>query len=118
MMPLWGMTRIGRDSMDYTTEILLDGLGFPDCPRWRDGMLYFSDQHFNHVISVDMQGDAGSVVEVPGTPGGIGWLPDGRLLVVEMKNRRLLRLDGDGELDSQEDDPARIVVPQWVLFRW
>jgi len=30
----------------------------------------------------------------------------------------LLDLDGDGELDSQEDDPARIVVPQWVLFRW
>ena len=89
--------------MDYTTEILLDGLGFPDCPRWRDGMLYFSDQHFNHVISVDMQGDAGSVVEVPGTPGGIGWLPDGRLLVVEMKNRRLLRLDGDGELTVVAD---------------
>ena len=30
----------------------------------------------------------------------------------------LLDLDGDGEMDSQEDDPTRIVVPQWVLFRW
>ena len=30
----------------------------------------------------------------------------------------LLDLDGDGEFDRQEDDPARIVVPQWVLFRW
>jgi sugar lactone lactonase YvrE len=84
--------------MDYKTEILLDGLGFPDCPRWRDGRLYLSDQYFNHVISVDMEGDAASETEVPGTPGGIGWLPDGRLLVVEMKNKRLLRLDGDGEL--------------------
>jgi len=92
------MARIGRESMDYKTEILLDGLGFPDCPRWHDGRLYFSDQYFNHVISVDMAGDAASETEVPGTPGGIGWLPDGRLLVVEMKNRRLLRLDGEDEL--------------------
>lgn len=30
----------------------------------------------------------------------------------------LLDLDGDGEMDTQEDDPASIVVPQWVLFRW
>jgi sugar lactone lactonase YvrE len=89
--------------MDYKTETLLDGLGFPDCPRWREGMLYFTDQYFNHVISVDMQGDAGSVVEVPGTPGGIGWLPDGHLLVVEMKNRRLLRLNSDGELEIVVD---------------
>lgn len=30
----------------------------------------------------------------------------------------LLDLDGDGEFDAQEDDPARVVVPHWVLFRW
>ncbi len=30
----------------------------------------------------------------------------------------LLDLDGDGEMDVQKDDPASIVVPQWVLFRW
>lgn len=30
----------------------------------------------------------------------------------------LLDLDGDGEMDTQEDDPASLVVPQWVLFRW
>jgi sugar lactone lactonase YvrE len=92
------MARIGRVSMDYKTGILLDGLGFPDCPRWHNGRLYFSDQYFNHVISVDMEGDAASETEVPGTPGGLGWLPDGRLLVVEMKNKRLLRLDEDDQL--------------------
>lgn len=97
--------------MDYKTEILLDGLGFPDCPRWREDMLYFSDQYFNHVISVDMQGDAGSVAEVPGTPGGIGWLPDGRLLVVEMKNKRLMRLDSEDEL-TVAADLSRMVTNQ------
>jgi len=30
----------------------------------------------------------------------------------------LLDLDGDGEMDTQEDNPADLVVPQWVLFRW
>ncbi len=30
----------------------------------------------------------------------------------------LMDLDGDGELDTVEEDPARIVVPQWILFRW
>ncbi len=30
----------------------------------------------------------------------------------------LLDLDGDGEMDTQEDDPNSVVVPQWVLFRW
>ena len=97
--------------MDYKTEILLDGLGFPACPRWRDDMLYFSDQHFNHVISVDMQGDAGSVAEIPGTPGGIGWLPDGRMLVVEMKMRRLMRLDSEDDL-TVAADLSRMVTTQ------
>lgn len=82
--------------MDYKTEVLLDELGFPECPRWHDGKLWFSDQYYNHVITVDMMGEAESVVEVPGTPGGLGWLPDGRLLVVSMKENRLLRLDEEG----------------------
>ena len=30
----------------------------------------------------------------------------------------LLDLDGDGEMDTQQDDPAKIVVPHWVLLRW
>jgi sugar lactone lactonase YvrE len=36
------------------------------------------------------------VVRVENDPSGLGWLPDGRLLVVSMRNRRLLRLDPDG----------------------
>ncbi len=82
--------------MDYKSEVLLDGVGFPKCPRWRDGKLWFSDQHYNHVITVDMDGNPEGVVEVPGTPAGLGWTPDGRLLIVSMKDQRLLRLDAEG----------------------
>jgi sugar lactone lactonase YvrE len=78
------------------TEILLDGLGFPEAPRWRDGKLWFSDMGTRRVMTVDLEGTAQTVVEVPEQPSGLGWLPDNRLLVVSMKDRRLLRLDPDG----------------------
>lgn len=79
-----------------TTEIILDGLAFPEGPRWRDGLLWFSDMHLQRVMTVDPNGRADVVVEVPNDPSGLGWLPDGRLLVVSMRDRKLLRLDPDG----------------------
>jgi sugar lactone lactonase YvrE len=82
--------------MTLKTEILLDGLGFPEGPRWHDGKLWFSDMGTCQVMTVDLRGTAQTVVEVPEQPSGLGWLPDDRLLVVSMKDRRLLRLDPDG----------------------
>jgi len=75
------------------TRTLLDGLVFPEGPRWRDGKLWFSDMHAYRVMTVDLDGNVDTIVEVPGQPSGLGWLPDGRLLVVSMTDRRLLRLD-------------------------
>jgi sugar lactone lactonase YvrE len=76
--------------------VLVEGLRFPEGPRWRDGRLVFSDQHDRRVLAVDLDGEVETLVEVPGCPSGIGWLPDGRMLVVSMHDRRLLRLDPDG----------------------
>ncbi len=76
--------------------VLLDGLAFGEGPRWHDGKLWFSDVHAHEVMTVDVEGNAETVVEVPGQPSGLGWLPDGRLLVVSMTDRRLLRLDPEG----------------------
>ena len=73
----------------------LDKLAFPESPRWHDGALWFSDFYTHRVQRVDMAGHCETVVTVPGQPSGLGWLPDGRLLVVSMTDRRLLRLDGD-----------------------
>ena len=42
-------------------------------------------------------------VEVPGEPAGLGWLPDGRLLVVARKPRTVLRLEPDGRLVEHGD---------------
>ncbi|MGD0074363.1 MAG: SMP-30/gluconolactonase/LRE family protein [Candidatus Binataceae bacterium] len=77
-------------------EILLDGLCFPEGPRWHDNKLFFSDMHAHRVMSVDLDGKSEVIVDVPNWPSGLGWLPDGRMLVVSMTDRRLLRLDCDG----------------------
>ena len=80
---------------DLQLKPFLDKLAFPESPRWHDGALWFSDFYTHQVQRVDMAGHCEAVVTVPGQPSGLGWLPDGRLLVVSMTDRRLLRLDGD-----------------------
>lgn len=83
-------------------RVLLDDLVFPEGPRWRDGRLWFSDMHAREVVAVDESGARETIAEVPGSPSGLGWLPDGRLLVVSMEDRRVLRLE-DGRLVEHAD---------------
>jgi sugar lactone lactonase YvrE len=84
-------------------EILLHGLAFGEGPRWRDGRLWFSDMHAQRVMSVDLAGNARVELETQTSPSGLGWLPDGRLLVVSMEDRRLLRREPDGTLAVHAD---------------
>ena len=76
--------------------LLLDGLAFPESPRWHDGKLWFSDMYTHRVATVTLQGRTELIATVPQQPSGLGWLPDGRLLIVSMLDRRLLRLDANG----------------------
>lgn len=79
----------------HTTTVLAEGLRFPEGPRWHDDRLYFSDQHAGLVRTVSPGGELGTVVAVPHRPSGLGWDAAGRLLIVSMDDRRLLRLEGD-----------------------
>jgi len=88
--------------MPLTTQILLDNLMFPEAPRWREGRLWFTDQHARRIVAVDMDGHAETVAEMDDLPGGLGWLPDGRLLVVAMTQRRIFQLTDSG-LDEYAD---------------
>jgi sugar lactone lactonase YvrE len=72
------------------TNVLLDGLVFGEGPRWHDERLWFSDMHAHQVMAVDLSGRSDIIVRVLGQPSGLGWLPDGRLLVVSMADRRTL----------------------------
>jgi sugar lactone lactonase YvrE len=73
-----------------------DGLAFPEAPRWRAGRLWFTDQHARAVLAVDPAGRLETIAATDDLPGGLGWLPDGRLLVVLMTRRRVMRLSGAG----------------------
>lgn len=81
---------------ERTTAIVQENLVFPEGPRWRDGRLWFSDQHDLVVSTLDQDGNLEVVAHVPRCPSGIGWLPDGTLLVVSMDDHRIMRVDGDG----------------------
>jgi sugar lactone lactonase YvrE len=86
---------------EFTT--LIGGLSFTECPRWRDGRLYISDFYTHRVLAVTTDGAAEVVAHVPGQPSGLGFLPDGRLLIVSMRDRKLLRQEKDGSLAVHAD---------------
>ena len=85
------------------TDVVLDGLAFPEGPRWHDGRLWFSDMHAHEVVALDVATGAREIiVEVSACPSGLGWLPDGRLLVVSMEDRRVLRLEDSGLVEHAD----------------
>jgi sugar lactone lactonase YvrE len=78
----------------------LTGLGFPESLRWHDGALWFSDMFRGRVVRWMPGEPAETVVDTanggPSMPGGLGWLPDGDLLVADCLGRRVLRITGHG----------------------
>ena len=88
---------------EYQSTVLLDGLRFGEGPRWRDGKLWFSDMQRYQVMTVDPDGNAEVVVHVPERPSGLGWRPDGTLLVVSMEDRKLMRRLPTGGLEEVAD---------------
>jgi sugar lactone lactonase YvrE len=89
--------------MARTLTTLLDGLAFPEGPRWRDGRLWFSDMHAHEVVAMAPDGARETVFKADGPVSGLGWLPDGRMLVVSMADRRLLRIEPDGRVVTHGD---------------
>lgn len=78
---------------------VVSDMSFTECPRWHDGRLWFVDFYTHAVYSVAEDGsDLRTELEVPAQPSGLGWLPDGRLLVVSMKDRAILRVEDDGSV--------------------
>jgi sugar lactone lactonase YvrE len=75
------------------TTILLDGLYFGESPRWHDDRLWYSDFYDKAVKSVDLKGNTRLEVQLDEQPSGLGWLPDGSLLVVCMESHTLKRLE-------------------------
>jgi sugar lactone lactonase YvrE len=83
---------------------VLEQLSYLEGPRWHEGRVWVSDFYTHHVVSAREDGsDVRVEAEVPGQPSGLGWLPDGRLLVVSMRDHTLLRREESGELVVHAD---------------
>lgn len=87
---------------DRAVHELLSGGGFFEGPRWRDGTWWVSDFYRHAVFRVSTDGVETRVVDVPAQPSGLGWLPDGSLVISSMKDHRVLRF-ADGELSELAD---------------
>jgi sugar lactone lactonase YvrE len=85
---------------------LFEGGNYFECPRWHDGRWWASDFYRHAVFTYDADGREQRVLEVEGQPSGLGWLPDGDLLVVSMKDGRVLRRSADGTVTLHADVSA------------
>ena len=82
---------------------LLEGGDFYEGPRFESGRWWVSDFYRHQVLAVGGDGSSEVIMEVKGQPSGLGWLPDGTLLVVSMKDHRILRRFDDGGVDEHAD---------------
>ncbi|MCC8926501.1 SMP-30/gluconolactonase/LRE family protein [Rhodococcus sp. BGS-1C] len=96
-------------SMKPDVTVVLDGYTYFECPRWHDGRIWVSDFYSHRVISAQADGsDVRVEAEIPQQPSGLGWLPDGRLLVVSMRDHTILRREDDGSLVVHADLSAHV----------
>lgn len=89
------------------TKRLFDGGGFFEGPRWRDGTWWVSDFYRHTVSRIAPDGTETVVVEVEQQPSGLGWLPDGSLVIASMKDHKVLRF-ADGTLSELADLAGRV----------
>jgi sugar lactone lactonase YvrE len=94
-----------RSMGERELDTLLEGGHYFEGPRWHDGRWWVSDVYSHAVITVTPAGRAEPIVtlEGDGQPSGLGWLPDGSLLIVSMRDHRLLRRAPDGAISEHAD---------------
>lgn len=85
-------------------RVVSDGFAFPECPVWHAGSLWFSDVPAGEVVRLDLDGGTHEVVFSGGQHNaGLGFLPDGDLVIADGTNRRLLRRSNDGSIAVHAD---------------
>lgn len=82
---------------ELTSAVLRTGVGFGEAPRWCCGRLWYSDFYQHAVFSMNKDGgDHRLEHHVAGQPSGLGWLPNGDLVVVSMVDQKVLRFSDEG----------------------
>ncbi|BBY78063.1 gluconolactonase [Mycolicibacterium parafortuitum] len=74
---------------------MADGFCFGEGPRWFEGLVWFSDMLGEAVHTVTLDREM-STLALPGhAPSGLGFRPDGTLLIVSTERRQILGYDGE-----------------------
>ena len=105
--------------MGRATSVLTGGIYFGEGPRWHDGRLWVSDFYAFAVKSVSLAGDLRTEFEIDDRPSGLGWMPDGSMLIVSMTKRQVLRRSVDGKMSVHADlsGVAVFIAMTWWLMR-
>jgi sugar lactone lactonase YvrE len=93
----------GKERAVSEVHVLNDELVIGEGLRWHDGRLYLSDWGANQVLALDEDGKSEMILELPGFPFAVDWLPDGRMLVISGYDRRVLRREADGSTTTLVD---------------
>ena len=87
----------------YKLEMLADGFIFLEGPRWHDNQLWLSDMRGETVYTLSEAGKRSKVASFPKHPSGINFLPDGRVVIVSMQDRKLMQVEAGGKLSEYAD---------------
>jgi sugar lactone lactonase YvrE len=71
--------------------------------RWHDSAWWVSDMYGQTVWRIAPDGTGTLMAEMNARPSGLGWLPDGDLLIASVQERRLVRRHGDGSFSTHAD---------------
>jgi sugar lactone lactonase YvrE len=107
--PIFPNVKSMEISVERKFTTVLGAYKYMEAPRWRDNRVWISDFYTHEVVSANEDGtDPRVEAVVANQPSGLGWLPDGRLLVVSMRDRKLLRREPDGALVTHADLSAHV----------
>src|SRR4051794_40674779 len=92
----------GARAMASTPKKIAEGFAFLEGARWWRGRLYASDFYLRRVVAIDARGEVEVICETPDQPSGLGFLPNGDMIISSMMDRRLLRFSA-GRLQVHAD---------------
>jgi sugar lactone lactonase YvrE len=80
----------------------IDGIVYGEGPRWHNGRLWFTDGPAGKVYSAGQSGDLAVEAEIAHA-SGLGWLPDGTLVVSTLVDAKVHHIDAQGNLTATFD---------------
>jgi sugar lactone lactonase YvrE len=75
---------------DYQPTVVAGDWTFLESPRWHEGQLWMSDVPRGEVITVSPGGESRRVAQIGDRASGLGFLPDGSVLVTSVMNRQII----------------------------